>query len=59
MADDAAKNIPKYKSGFGQSKKTFVKVSPLKIVNGFTTEQLNSWGMKQTTYPTPVYRGKR
>lgn len=58
MSDAAQANIPKYKSGFKVPTKTFVKVSPLKIVPGFTAEQLTSLGMKQTTYPTPTHKHK-
>lgn len=62
MAVSAEENIRKYKSMFTPNSrmKDFVKVSPFKIVPGYTAQQLAQLGMKQVSYPTPTDpHGKR
>jgi hypothetical protein len=53
MSSDPINNIARYKSGFGKVTHTFRKITPVKIVPGYTPEQMKQAGMVKQSYPTP------
>lgn len=59
MSDAAQANISKYKAGFSSEKPSTCKTTPLKIVPGVSSEQMNALSLKSSSYTKPVDRSKK